>query len=413
MPHLSVPKGGVPLAEKVREAADDLVPLRPPEECTILIVDDEPGVIEIISFFLENQGYQIITAEDGRQALDRVRKDKPDVVITDVNMPEIDGIEVCQRLKRSKSTRYLPVILVTAKGDTETRIRAKDAGADDFLDKPINELELSTRIRSLLRSKLLYEQVEASKKELEQRVSERTTELRDAYEQLQGMERFKSDVISNVSHELRTPLQHIKSSVSLLTMGDLSEEQAETVRETVKTSVDSLVLLIDDMLSLGKGVELRVEPMVLTDIVSEAIAQNHAAHPDRSFSVVAELENDLPPVEVDARTLTRVLYHLLDNAVKFSDEEGNVLLIVRRVDDDRVRVMVQDKGIGISEEDRERVFEPFYQVDTSPTRRYPGAGVGLALVSLVLKEHGVKPHLESTEGEGTTFWFDLPAVHLD
>lgn len=400
------------MSDKVSEANGDLAPLRPPEECIVLVVDDEPSIIDIISEFLQEPGYQVITAENGRQALDRVREDNPDLVVTDVNMPEMDGLEFCRQLKDSRDTHYLPVIVVTSKSDAETRMQATEVGADDFLDKPVNRLELTTRVRSLLRSKLLYERLAASAKELEKRVSDRTTELRDAYEQLKELERYKSDVISNVSHELRTPLQHIKSSVSLLTMQDLPQPQAETVRETVNTSVDSLVLLIDDMISLGQGVELRMEPVVLTNIVYEAVDQAQAVHPERAESIQSELKDNLPPVDVDARAITRVLYHLMDNAVKFSESGSEVLVSAELASDHQVRVSVQDSGIGISKEDQQHVFDRFYQVDPSPTRRYAGAGVGLALVKLVLDEHGIAYHLESEVGEGTTVWFDLQAVDL-
>jgi signal transduction histidine kinase len=401
------------MAEGIHEREEWLVPLRPPEECSILVVDDEPSVVEIITFFLQKQGYQTLSANNGKQALERVRKDKPDVVVMDVMMPEMNGIEVCHHLKGSTATYYLPVILVTAKGDTTRRIEAKEAGADDFLDKPVNELELAVRVRTLLRSKLLYEQVGASNRDLERRVTERTAELTSAYEQLKELDRFKSDVISNVSHELRTPLQHIKSSVSLLTMGDLPQSQAETVHEKVDLAVEALVRLVDDMINLGEGTALRMERVVLFDILGEAVSQNRAAYGSRAENLRLELEEDLPPVEGDSRALSRVVYHLLDNALKFSEEGSDVLVSAERASHDRVRVTVRDNGIGIAEDEHGRVFDPFYQVDTSTTRRYRGAGLGLALVKLILDGHGVDVHLDSTEGEGTTVWFDLQAVNLD
>jgi signal transduction histidine kinase len=401
------------MAEKADELKEWLVPLRPPEECRILIVDDEPSVVEIISFFLDKQGYQTFSAANGREALDLVRQDKPDVVVMDVNMPEMDGVEACRRIKKSPKTHFLPVILVTAKGDTSTRIQGKDAGADDYLDKPVNELELTTRVRTLLRGALLYEQVEASNRELEQRVVERTVELREAYERLKALERAKSDIITNVSHELRTPLQHIRSSVALLTSGGLPQTQTDILRDTVDSAVESLVYLVEDMINLGDGNTLRIADVMMPHIVKQAVSQCRAAHTNRADNILIQMEDDLPPIHGDARALTRVIYHLLDNALKFSEEGSQVVVSAERTPDDNVRVTVQDHGIGITVGQREQVFEAFFQVDRSSTRRYQGIGLGLALVQLILEGHGVEAHLESEEEQGTTIWFEMQAVDLD
>lgn len=398
---------------QAQEIGEAPLPLRPPEKCRILVVDDEPSVIEIVTFFLEKHGYQVLSASNGQEALERIRVDDPDVVIMDINMPEMDGIEACRRIKRSPKTRFLPVILVTARGDTETRIQGKDAGADDFLDKPVNELELATRVRTLLRSALLYEQVENNNRELEQRVAERTAELRKAYDRLKALERVKSDIISNVSHELRTPLQHIKSSVSLLAMSDLPKAQAETIRETVGNAIEALVRLVDDMISLGEGTSLRMTQVLPSHIIMEALSQIKATYPARAEDVHADIEDSLPPVEGDARALTRVVYHLLDNALKFSEEGTEILVTAKHASEDSVQLSIKDQGIGIAKEDRDRVFEPFYQADLTSTRRYQGAGLGLALVQLILEGHDVDVSLDSEEGIGTTIWFELPAVNLE
>jgi signal transduction histidine kinase len=401
------------MAKTVAEQDEWFVPLRPPEECSILVVDDEPSIVEIITFFLEKQGYQTLSATNGQEALELVRQEKPDVVVMDIMMPEVDGVEACRRIKGATPTHHLPVILVTSKGDTARRIVGKEAGADDFLDKPVNELELAVRVRALLRSKLLYEQVAASNRDLERRVAERTAELQTAYEQLQELDRFKSDVISNVSHELRTPLQHIKSSVSLLAMGNLPEEQAESIKEMVDQAVNSMVRLVDDIINLGEGSALRLGAVVMLDVIAEAVNQNRTVHRIRAEDLIVEIDDDLPPVQSDARALTRVIYHLLDNALKFSDEGTRVLLTARQTPDNTVRITVKDSGIGIPDDEHERVFEPFYQVDSSSTRRYSGAGMGLALVKLILDGHGTVAYLESKEDHGSTGGFDLNAADLD
>ena len=401
------------MGDRVQELVEAVVAVRAPAQSTILIVDDEPNVIEIISYFLKEQGYQIISAENGGDALSMVESHYPDVIILDVVMPDLSGIEVCRRLKSEDGTRYLPVILVTAREDTTSRIRGKEAGADDFLDKPVNELELLTRVQSLLRTKMLFEQVEASNRELESRVQERTSELRAASLKLAELDRAKSNIIANISHELRSPLQQIKSAVSLLTGEDLPQRQADVVQDTVDSAVDTLVNLVEDMIALGQATEFHIERIMLSHVIHQAITQASLAHRNRSADIVSEVEESLPPVEGDARALTRVLFHLIDNAIKFSSDGTVVVIRAGRVEDGRVRLSVEDRGTGISEDSREHIFDLFFQADDSATRRHSGAGIGLALVKLVLDGHGLDVYVEGEEGAGSIFWFDLDGANID
>lgn len=393
------------------ELDSQLFPLRPAELCVVLVVDDDPSMLEITSLFLEKENYQVVTAEGGEQALRYVEEHQPDVIISDVMMPDLDGIQLCYRIKSDPATAMLPVILVTAKRDTITRINGKKAGADDFLDKPVNELELGTRVRTLIRMRQLYQQIEEANEQLETRITERTLELRKAYDQLKELDDLKTNIISNVSHELRTPMQHIKSAVSLLTTNSISEDQNTMVRETVNLAIEALVRLVEDIINVSEGAVLKIDRAILPDVLRDAVTQVQVARKIRAEDIKLLVNPSMPPVYADARALTRAVYHLVDNACKFSDPGKPIRVVADRADNGKLRVTIEDKGIGISDEQQEHIFSMFYQGDSSSTRSYEGVGLGLALVKLVLDGHSVPVHFE-TSSKGTTFWFDMPVASL-
>jgi len=172
------------------------------EKARILVVDDEPTNIEIIQGYLEKE-YDIVSASSGKEALEKISKEKPDVVLLDIMMPELSGYEVCAKLKKDESTRFIPVVIVTALSDIEDKIEAIEAGADDFLTKPINSMELVTRVRSLLRIKYYYEQLVKSKEQIEAQNDFRTIIINILPILLQSIEPArKNEVISQMSKQV-------------------------------------------------------------------------------------------------------------------------------------------------------------------------------------------------------------------
>lgn len=390
-------------------------PTRPPSETKILVVDDEASNLEVIGEFLRLEGYQVLTAVDGEQALERVEANQPDLVLLDILMPRLDGYEVCRRLKNSPQTVFTPVVMITALKGTDEKIRGVEVGADDFLTKPFNHLELVTRVKSLLRVKFLNDAIDAYNRQLEQRVAERTAQLQRALEDLQELDRLKSEFIGNVSHELRTPLLHIKGYVALLadrTLGPLNAEQAKGV-DTALQAVDTLERLVEDLIGFGAHTtgRLNFQAVHLAEVAELAVAMLGRAIARYGAAPRLDIPPGLPRVRADRQALARVLRHLLENGLKFSPDKPEVILLARPVNGgQRVRVSVVDHGIGVPPEQRARIFDVFYQVDGSITRRYGGAGMGLALVKLLVEGHGSRVHLESEPDKGSIFWFDLPAA---
>ncbi len=380
---------------------------------TVLVVDDEPNNLEILQGFLRIEGFNVLAAEDGEAALQSVANGQPDLVLLDVRMPGLDGFEVCRRIKENPATTFLPVVIVTALHGSQERVRGAAAGADEFLSKPYDHVELITRVKALLRYKRFHDQVTAANAELERRVTERTAELESALAELRSLDHLKSEFITNVSHELRTPLQHVKGYIDLLAegaMGNLTPKQVEGLT-LAQEAVDRLDNVVDDIVDFSSLDEsaLTFEPIYLLDVCRNVINGYSAIANRRKVSITLSMAADLPMVNADRVAITRVLRHLLDNAIKFGPPNQIVQIQVDRRGE-RVRVSVRDHGPGLSPNDVERIFDVFYQVDGSSTRKGGGLGVGLALVRKLVEAHGSQVTVKSELGKGSTFVFDLAAV---
>ncbi|MBL8058190.1 MAG: response regulator [Anaerolineales bacterium] len=395
--------------------ATPLVETPPAEPPTaVLVVDDEPRNLEVLTHILGTQGFQILTAEDGEEALDKARAALPDVILLDVVMPQMDGFEVCRQLKADPATLYIPVALITALRGVRERTRGAEAGADEFISKPFDSVELLTRVRSLARIKRLYDQLRAANHALEQRVAERTAELQRALRELRELDRLKSEFIANVSHELRTPLLHVKGTVTLLTDGALGTLTSEQMRglHVAEEAAEQLERVVEDVIDFNEvhGRVLDLEPVPVAEACQSAYQALLPRIQRRHVNVRLAVPSELPPVRADALALSRVIRHLLDNAVKFSPPDGLVQILAERRGE-HIRISVQDQGPGIPPDERQRIFTLFYQSDGSSTRRAGGMGLGLALVRKLLTAHGTQIELESEVGRGSSFAFDLPIAH--
>jgi signal transduction histidine kinase len=384
-----------------------------PTAATVLVVDDEPHNLEILKSFLEIDGARVVTAGDGEGALAAVAEFLPDLVLLDVMMPAPDGYEVCRRLKEDPATAYIPVVIVTALRGSAERMRGAEAGADEFLSKPFDHVELLTRVRALLRSKRLFDQLLTANAALERRVAERTADLARALEKLRGVDRLKSDIIANLSHELRTPLLHMKGYIDLLAegaMGALTPKQAEGLG-VAQEAVERLESVVEDIVDFNSLHEKRLalEPVYLPDVCRNVIHASSVSASRRRASVALALAPGVPQVLADRLALTRVLRHLLENAIKFGPANQLVQMEAEKAGRN-VRVTVRDQGPGLAEEELDRVFDVFYQADGSATRKAGGLGLGLALVKRLVEAHGSEIQVESELGRGSSFWFELAAV---
>jgi signal transduction histidine kinase len=258
----------------------------------------------------------------------------------------------------------------------------------------------------------LHAAVQESNRTLQQRVHQRTRELRHALQRLTEINQVKANLISNISHELRTPLAHLKGYVELLAdgeLGSLSEEQSDAVK-VMQRATNRLNQLIEDLIEFStasrEGLSLNLQPISASDIVNNVLQKSHDKAQKAGVNLHPEVGSDLPPIRGDMERLSWAVYQLVDNGIKFTPSGGDVDIRVQSADTG-ILFEIKDTGIGIPDERIDEIFEPFHQLDGSPTRRYGGTGLGLSLVKLILEAHGSSLDVESEEGRGTCFRFHL------
>jgi signal transduction histidine kinase len=261
----------------------------------------------------------------------------------------------------------------------------------------------------------LHAALQETNRTLEERVRERTAELRHALDRLTEISQIKANLISNISHELRTPLAHVKGYIELLAdeqLGPLTPEQGQAM-DVIQRASQRLGRLIEDLIEFStasrEGLRLQMQQVSIPELASNIIERSQEKAEKAGVELYTEIEPGLPPLQADPDRLSWVLFQLMDNGIKFTPSGGHVTFTAKQ-EDKQVLLTIQDTGIGIPRERVEEIFEPFHQLDGSPTRRFGGTGLGLALVRLILEAHGTVMRVESEEGKGSSFSFPLRAA---
>jgi signal transduction histidine kinase len=370
---------------------------------SILIVDDDPVVCALMRATLENDGFSIIEASDGFAGCELCERHRPDLLLVDVVMPRLDGYELCRELRRRPQSAYVPIVVVTSLDDVPSIARAYDAGATDFIPKPINWLVLNQRVRYILRASRAFEEL--------RRNQERLIAAKNAAE---AASRSKSEFLANMSHELRTPLNAIIGFSGMMSdrmFGPLNEKYAEYAA-LIGDSGRHLLAIINDILDLARADANRLvvveEPVDVAKVVavSSRIVEDMAAKAGVEFR--SDLVDEIPTVLGDCAKLTQVLVNLLSNAIKFTPPGGRVSLTVAHASDGGLCFRVSDTGIGMTPEQIPIALSPFGQVESGLNRKYNGVGLGLPLTKRLVELHGGTIEVASEIGRGTHISVHLP-----
>jgi signal transduction histidine kinase len=380
--------------------AKSLGPTLPPDEAaTLLIADNDNRTITSLRRRLKAGGYTVLTTDTSQRAIQLLDAKHPHLLLLGDRLKDTEGLWLCQQIKSDPSLGFLPVIHMTVEtnGIWEDDI---DLGPDATLYKPIDTNELQGWLRRLLRIK---------------RQVEHPRRRRAMHTQEVGL--LKTDIISNVAHEFGTPLVQIKAALSLLNEDITHHGSAEQKKLSLMATqaVARLESAIENTRQLAQSHNIHLTPVTVEDAVDLAIRHLERSWTSRGAHARVEkhLESDLPLIWGDKRALGRLLQLLMDNALKFSPDNTPVYAESYRLPDNQIWIGVQDFGIGIPDEEREFIFEAFYQVDGSTTRRYGGTGTGLALAMLLANGMNTTIDLDSKPGEGSTFSFILPEADLD
>jgi two-component system, sensor histidine kinase and response regulator len=366
---------------------------------TILVVDDERTNRALLRAHLIDT-YDVFEASDAANAFEYLRRYAIDLVLLDVMMPHMDGFDACRLIKQAHADSYLPVVLVTALGEQEDRIRGLEAGADDFLTRPVDRNELLLRVRAFVK---LKRQDECIRTQL-QKLTERDQQIRQQLEELERLARIR--------RQWAEELEHANQELELADRPDrpdrLRMDDASSYVGRVRAATARMSHLIDDLLDLSRIARgpLERQPLSLTELAREIFEDLRRRDPARR--VVVELEDGLT-TSADRRLVTIAMENLLGNAWKFTARRDEAHIKVGRFAEIKeAPFYVRDDGAGFNPDYVARLFQPFHRLHTHA--EFEGSGIGLATVNRIITRHGGRVWAESMEGRGAAFFFTLGQV---
>ncbi|HZE90497.1 MAG TPA: response regulator [Rhizobacter sp.] len=398
----------------------------------ILAVDDSATYLHELADTLRDEGYDVVPARSGEEALDLLAVQPVDCILMDLLMPGLGGQQTCRRIKAAPGVRDIPLIILTALDDRSAMLESLGAGADDYIQKSSEFVVLKARVRAQLRRKqfedenrrireeLLHERHEASTARAARELAETRAALVDELEKkshdLELATQAKSRFLATMSHEIRTPLNAIIGMAGLLDGTPLNHEQHEFAA-IIRSSGDHLLTVINDILDFSSlesgGMPLESRPFNVAHVVEESLDLVAGRAREKDLELAYELAHEVPHTVLgDAGRVRQILVNFLSNAVKFTAEgEVTVAVSTSAADDGRavLHCAVHDTGIGIPQDRFDRLFQSFSQVDASTQREYGGTGLGLAICKRLAELMQGRVWVESEFGHGSTFHFSLAA----
>lgn len=388
----------------------------------LLLLTADISLAEQINDYMHRQGIEVSTLSHRIDVLDWLEDNHPDIVVIDYQLPDADALAMCQVFREPPTIGYLPILVLVDNLERQEELALRLSGADDYLNKPIIERDLLVRIMTLWRIKRQFDELTQANRNLMEDLVDQNKKLQHMLAQHEELRRIsdearilKMQVIDNVNHEFRTPLLQIKSAVSILIdMGQGgADPQHRVVSEMAKQSVSRLEDIIENFSRLQLIENVKPSAMILRDGLRQGINSIRRSWSRRNdINRIRHNIDDLSTlVMADRLALPRIMYLLLDNALKFSDEP--IDLTVKFIGNDSLRISIRDTGIGIAEKHHEQIFEPFFQVDHGSKRKFGGVGIGLTAAQMLAESMGTFIQVNSTLGNGSTFYFDLPLASIN
>ncbi len=359
---------------------------------SVLIVDDLPNNVRLLSIMLTEKGYQVRKAINGQMALNTVRSLIPDLILLDINMPDLNGYQVCEQLKADEKTREIPVIFISALDDVLDKVKAFQVGGVDYISKPFQGEEVMARIENQLT-------ICRQKKQLQNEIKERqkTEETLEIY-------------LHAVSHDLRNPVIGMSMILNNLIKNSQGEtkEVSQKILQQMANSCDRQLTLIDSLVETRQndlwGVSLELKPLSLYEIGQQISQEWELRLKENQATLINNFPPDLPLVNADAHHLWRVFENLLANALKHNPQ-GIIITLSARLEGNYLRCSIADNGVGISETQRKKLFDRYQRGNNN---HQISLGLGLYLCRQIIHAHGGEIGIMNNDEKGSQFWFTLP-----
>ena len=371
----------------------------------ILIVDDEIKNIRLFKAMLMSERYLTFEAFSGEQALEMISGVNPDLILLDVMMTGINGFDVCRKLKRADETKIIPIVMVTALSEKAHRLEALEAGADDFLSKPVDRSELVARAKSLLRIKAYHDELKA-----------RNSEIAEQNEKLRELQKIKEGLTHMIIHDLNNPLSSIIGALDLILLKEsaLSKKTLGSLNACLDYCRDlkDMILSLLGIHRMEEGkLELDIEGSDITELIMEVMQQSEFKAKKNHVRLFANGSKAPYTVAIDRGLIKRVILNLLSNAIRHTPTGGKVEVKTDlNTADESISIQVVDTGNGLAPEYHQKVFDKFEQVCLNKEGVAIGSGgLGLAFCKMAVEAHGGKIWVESEgEGQGANFQFTVP-----
>ena len=377
-------------AERYAPRASDDDERRP----TVLVVDDSRDVRRYVVDCLSDR-FDIVTATDGLDALSKVRKNQPDMILSDVMMPKMDGYALCRAVKSDEQLAHIPVVMLTSKASVDDRIEGLEAGSDDYLSKPFNARELRTRIDNLLRSRRQTNELH----ELNRTLSENNDALREASE-------LKTQLLSIASHDMKNPLTAIREFAKIVKSEIGTNSHLNELLDLIYSSSNEMLVLVTQLLDSaaleGGQLQLDLRPVDVSHVAEIVTLRNRAQANAKGQKLTFRPARDEAVVLGDMVRLQEAMDNVVSNAIKYSPFDKPIEVLVERVESN-VRFTVRDEGPGLTKDDRKRLFGRFQRLSAQPTGGESSNGLGLSIVKQIVELHGGTVVVESNPGQGATF----------
>lgn len=364
----------------------------PTTAADILVVDDTPANLQLLSGMLKERGHRVRPVLSGEFALQAARREPPELILLDINMPEMNGYEVCEQLKADPLLREIPVIFISALTEVWDKVKAFSLGGVDYITKPFQFEEVHARVATHLE------------------ICRQKRELQRSYDKLAELEKLRDSLVHMVVHDMRSPLTVLIANLRFVKddlAGKIDQQAVEDI-DAALGSARRLNGMANDLLDVSRleagRMPIAVKECDLAQVVAAAVANVKGIAAGIEVSI--EFQTPLP-VRCDERIIGRVIENLVSNGLKHTPP-GGVIHVDAQTVDGGVRAVVRDQGPGISDAFRGMIFEKFGVLEARHEQQYHSAGLGLAFCKLAVEAHGGRIGVDSEEGKGSTFWFTLP-----